>query len=546
MFTILLLLITVGAFAFRVPRLAQRPMHTDEAVHAVKLGILLDEGVYEYNPREYHGPTLYYFSLPFVWLSGARSFTDMGSEIPMRVVPVMFGAGLVLLLLLTADGLGRPATIWAGVLTAVSPAMVFYSRYYVQEMLLVFFTFGAIAAGWRYTRSKRLGWALLSGVCVGFMYATKETCVIAYGCMFAAGVLTAAWMKHTHQSRQTSEHESETPPSEEEAADKTHASKERPFSPWHLSAAIIAALVIGILCFTVAFTRPRAILDSVLTYVQYAQRASTGDSSTSGAGLHNHPWHYYLQMLLFAKYGAGPWWSEAFIVILALVGITESVRRRGLQQLGQRNGTIAVFCRFLAIYTIMMTVVYSAIPYKTPWCMLSFLHGMILMAGVGATVLFRRLPNKPLRVVAGVVLAAGIFHLCMEAYRGSYVFHSDSRNPYVYGHTSTDLLRLVDRIEQIAEVHPEGHDMLVKVMVSGSDYWPLPWYLRRFTRVGYWNHVPDQPDAPLIIASPDLEPSIDTHLRQAYQKEYFGLRPAVLLLTYIRSDLWDQFIERRR
>ena len=36
-----------------------------------------------------------------------------------------------------------------------------------------------------------------------------------------------------------------------------------------------------------------------------------------------------------------------------------------------------------------MLVVYSAIPYKTPWCLLGFLHGMILLAGVGAVVLVR-------------------------------------------------------------------------------------------------------------------------------------------------------------
>jgi len=34
-------------------------------------------------------------------------------------------------------------------------------------------------------------------------------------------------------------------------------------------------------------------------------------------------------------------------------------------------------------------------------------------------------------------------------------------------------------------------------------------------------------------------------LRDAYQKEYFGLRPEVLLTTYIRSDWWDAFIRER-
>jgi len=66
---------------------------------------------------------------------------------------------LVLLLLLLIDGLGTAAAVYAAVLTAISAAMVFYSRYYIQEMLLVCFTFGAIVSGYRYTQSKNIVWA---------------------------------------------------------------------------------------------------------------------------------------------------------------------------------------------------------------------------------------------------------------------------------------------------------------------------------------------------------------------------------------------------
>jgi predicted membrane-bound mannosyltransferase len=39
-----------------------RPMHTDEAVDAIKFGALLEKGSYIYDPAEYHGPTLNYFT----------------------------------------------------------------------------------------------------------------------------------------------------------------------------------------------------------------------------------------------------------------------------------------------------------------------------------------------------------------------------------------------------------------------------------------------------------------------------------------------------
>ena len=511
-------------------------MHTDEAVHAVKLGILLDTGAYTYDPLEYHGPTLYYFSLPFVWLSGAKSYTDIGSEVPMRLVPVVFGAGLILLLLLTADGIGRPAAVCAAVLTAVSPATVFYSRYYIQEMLLVFFTFAAMTAGWRYVQSRRLGWALGAGVCLGFMYATKETCVIAFGCMLAAAGITAVWNRKTHTQASL-----EVPP-ESNGAEKKPDGKSL-FHPWHMAAAVAVAVAVAVLCFTVALTQPKAVLDSLRTYVQYAQRAVTGDSSTSGPALHNHPWHYYIRILAFTKYAPGPWWSEALIMMLALIGIGDTLAKRARSHPGDSSGTGIMLSQFLALYTVLMIAIYSVIPYKTPWCMLGFLHGMILMAGVGAVALYQRLPHRILKSVWAVLLIMGVIHLGVQAHRSSFVFDADTRNPYVYAQTSKNLFKLVERVEQIAEVHPAGHDMRIKIMVPGKDYWPLPWYLRRFSQVGYWEAVPDEPDAAMIVAGPDLETRLDSTLHDSYQKEYFGLRPHVLLLTYVRSDLWDQFIE---
>ena len=59
--TIVVLLILAGAaFALRWPALDQRPFHNDEAVNAVKFGELWENGIYRYDPHEYHGPTLHY------------------------------------------------------------------------------------------------------------------------------------------------------------------------------------------------------------------------------------------------------------------------------------------------------------------------------------------------------------------------------------------------------------------------------------------------------------------------------------------------------
>ncbi len=63
--------------------------------------------------------------------------------------------------------------------------MVFYSRYFIHEILLVFFSFGALLAVCRYLRAPGIGPALAAGACAGLMLATKETAPLALGCMGA-------------------------------------------------------------------------------------------------------------------------------------------------------------------------------------------------------------------------------------------------------------------------------------------------------------------------------------------------------------------------
>src|SRR6266581_8017395 len=162
-----------GALALRFLNLDTRPLHNDEAVNAVKVSELWQQGRYAYDPDEYHGPTLHYATLPFLWLSGARNSDEL-ADATLRLAPVVCGVGLILPLLLLADGLGRPAVAWAAILTAISPAMVFYSRYFIHEMLFLFFTALTLGAGWRYAQTRSARWALVAGAGLGLMLATQE------------------------------------------------------------------------------------------------------------------------------------------------------------------------------------------------------------------------------------------------------------------------------------------------------------------------------------------------------------------------------------
>src|ERR1051326_7074109 len=83
------------ALALRCPQLAERPMHNDEAVNAVKYGELAQRGVYKYDPSEYHGPTLPYSTFLINRLTGGPDYVHL-NESRLRFIPVLFGVGLVL------------------------------------------------------------------------------------------------------------------------------------------------------------------------------------------------------------------------------------------------------------------------------------------------------------------------------------------------------------------------------------------------------------------------------------------------------------------
>src|SRR5258706_1050132 len=120
--TIVLLLTAAVALALRWPQLGERPMHNDEAVNAIKFGQLWERCSYKYDPNEHHGPSLPFATLAVARLTSTPDFVHL-SEVKLRLITVFFGLGLVLLLPLFADWLGRKEALLAGICTAVSPPL---------------------------------------------------------------------------------------------------------------------------------------------------------------------------------------------------------------------------------------------------------------------------------------------------------------------------------------------------------------------------------------------------------------------------------------
>lgn len=179
-----------------------------------------------------------------------------------------------------------------------------------------------------------------------------------------------------------------------------------------------------------------------------------------------------------------------------------------------------------------------------------------MLAGVGAACLFR-FKSILFRLAFGVLLLAATSHLVWQSNAANGRFNADSRNPYVYAHTGSDILEIANRVKVMAKAHEDGLDTPIQVFCPLDDYWPLPWYLRGY-RVEYGNEVADEPrSAPIILIQPPLEEALTRKLyelpppgqKELYmhlfyddgQVPYMELRPQVEIRGFVAKELWDRY-----
>src|SRR4029077_9012095 len=166
--------------------------------------------------------------------------------------------------------------------------------------------------------------------------------------------------------------------------------------------------------------------------------------------------------------------------------------------------------------------------YKTPWLSLNFIIPLALTSGVAIDWFYQELArgrvSRPARwyAIAGLLLVAigplagmarifdeaafemssGTFNglVSVPAHWKTFIpgyqtidlnfinYDNDNRYyVYVYAHTRRETLKLLDEINKIAQrTHQGGATGLT---IVSPDYWPLPWYLRDYNRIGYFGRI---------------------------------------------------------
>jgi uncharacterized protein (TIGR03663 family) len=447
-------------------------MHTDESINAYITGELLAGENYHYDPQDRHGPGLYLLAKSVVQLCGAKNFSEL-TEAQLRLSTVIIGTATVLLFGAGVEMFGFIPCLVAALLFAFAPLPVYYSRYFIHETMFVTATLGLILTGWRAWQKNSVLSAALAGFCAALMLACKETAVIHFLALGLAAVV--GWYFQV-------------------------AGKIPPARIW--LAAALTFLVTAVLLFTWGGQNWGSLADLFRAVPHFAARAG-------GQG-HEKPFWYYARLL------AGGWSGAAILVVTAL-GFFRAIR------------SPASGARFsIAIYALLIAAIYSLIPYKTPWLALNFWLPLAILAGLAVEWLWLAWPRFFIRVWLLVFIAVIGFLVAHDTRDLVFQIPADEKNPYAYAHTGEDLLRLPTRLEELARQIKVSNP---RIAVVAADAWPLPWYLRKFSEVGFWQPEQETGPANFFITTTDVSGRLAERLKN-FRPEFFGVRPNVLLILW--------------
>lgn len=489
------------AALLRFDDLSSRPFHFDEATGARITAQRMDsDDGYEFNPVHNHGPLLSAAAEPICRLAGESSWKEM-SKLSLRLVPVLAGTLLVLTPVLLRRRFGDVPVLAAAAMLACSPILVYYSRMFIHEMLLTLCGMMVVmmicaSPG----RSLNIKWALI-GVFTGLMFATKESFAISVIAWAGAGLVLAA--AHCKQLKSMN------------------------WRGWWCEYRIPVAVGLTSAAFssgwfyTNGFSNLQGAWDAVRTFFIYKTEPG-----------HDKAFSYYFDMMAVPTKEA-IWWHETPVLVLA----TLALLRTYLPGYKQRDHTNVI--RFLAWASLFHVLIYSMIAYKTPWLMcLPWAH-VCLLAGL-SLVGFSRWQRWC--QATAVLLLIGVCYQQTKLTRfATGRFANDTRNPYAYVPTS----RNVEAMQQWFNELRRGSDTaeLEPVAVVGTQYWPLPWYLRDFDSIGYWPEVdPAIDDCPVVLAMPEVAEELNARLENSHVVFTRTLRSEVPVMLFLRKDHWESWI----
>lgn len=497
-------LIAVFVLATRFWALGEKPFHHDESMFAHRAYHLRTTGDYAYEPI-LHGP--------FLQDATALVFLVFGdSDFTARLIPAVSGVLILALVWGLRGGLGNLAALLAILMLAVSPTLLYYSRFCRNDVPFALAAMTFIFCMARLFEGRKLRWWLLALLSVAWMICIKETYVIFLFTVatFAIGVAiverTAGVSFSSHQTRAKSSN-----------------------SGRKFIAVTVAGVAAGLGIIVVLFT----------TFFQHLNHADGPiEAIRYWAGQHAEhriygEFHYYIPLALIYEFlplalvvsgvartarrtawlrgtVAWAWLVGSVILLAALWGQTFSEEFEAVVHMSrgwhlwlaiQALLVVGAACAallaerkplpaFFLWWFLVSFLAYSYAGEKVPWVGVHVFLPMIVAAGFFLQEILQGKPaenlqsKKPFSFGQLLGAAALVFAFIGTAAIGLRLSFVNGANPaerLVFTHTTPEFKAMVEEIRDLIErsvPRPAGAESKPRI-VANTDAWPSQWYFRR-------------------------------------------------------------------
>ncbi len=458
-FHTLFFLILLGGFLLRFICLDLKLLHHDEAIHAWFAYELVTKGAYVYDPM-YHGPLLYYLTAGMFFVFGQ-------SDLIARLLPALFGTAIIPLVyaIYRLGYLDRCQALIAALFIAVSPDLVYFSRFLRHDIFQLFFSVLVLVALLAYLERGKMRYALLAGLAIGGGMCLKEDMPL-FLVIIAVFGLFLLWKRPVPIPR-----------------------------TWMRDTLLSVLLAVGIMAvFYSSFgVHPEILLTGL-------EKAYTHWAAMHGMCRICGPWFFYI--LLFLLY-------EVPIFILALFGVIQFADRHnpvpswiarakaflaarrnageGEHSPVSRASFIAaawnkkeLFFLFCIIWFLAALAAYAYIGEKVPWLII---HQLLPAIFISVYLMGRK---------KAVFALAGCIFLLLLTWHVAFI-PADVNEPIVQVQNSEDM-RLVMALIDVSD----------SVAVASENYWPLPWYYRGegWSRMHFYGKIVDE--GTIYSVDPDM------------------------------------------
>lgn len=490
------LLILLAAIILRFWHLDLKLFHHDEAIHSWFSFTLLTKGTWVYDPS-YHGPFLYYVTAGMFSLFGA-------SDLVARLLPALFGTMLIPLVycIYRLGYITRAQTLVVALFLAISPDMVYFSRFLRHDIFMLFFTMLVVVAILYYFERGQLRYVIIGALAAGGALCCKEEMPFIL-LIFITFFGFALWRKRIS-----------LPPQ------------------WKNDLLIGVLIIAGVLItlYSAFGMHPETLVG------QNFQVNSTGwyqavDHwvSMSAEQRLGGPFYFYIPLYLL---------YEVPIFLLAIVGTLQFIAtdsslilagKRLKNWIATRRFELStadlaatsltqikasksasdksnLFFQFCIYWMILTMAFYAYVGEKVPWLII---HQLLPMSFVAVYKL--NWQKVAFALIGCLFLALMIWHVAF--------IPADINEPIVQVQNSEDLRTVMGIIDNSSHV-----------VLASQDYWPLPWYYpepiwnKKITFYGQKEDITTltatNPDT-IILHDTESYDSIPGYSKQTYKLDYW-------------------------